>query len=95
MTVDTDADWCVHLGDSSEIAALRAGIPFDADHSQMFDQYFQLHDENTGEIFKNRFYKIRCSSGSISGYTDASGFTKKVTANSAEEVKIEIFGEGI
>ncbi|MQR02360.1 PAAR domain-containing protein [Glaciimonas soli] len=64
-------------------------------HPKKFDQHFQLHDEKTGEPLKNRFYKIHYSSGVIEGNTDDSGFTKKIASDKAEEVKIEIFGEGV
>ncbi|MET3132637.1 putative Zn-binding protein involved in type VI secretion [Oxalobacteraceae bacterium GrIS 1.11] len=96
MTVDTDAAYCLHLGEAPLIGATTAiGLSPNEDHTEKFDQHFQLHDEKTGEILKNRFYKIHCSMGIIEGHTDASGFTKKVTSNEAEEIKIEIFGEGI
>ncbi|WP_211455449.1 PAAR domain-containing protein [Collimonas antrihumi] len=95
MTVDTTAAWCLHLGETIGLTTTDAGLSPNEDHAMKFDQFFQLIDEKTGEILKNRFYKIHCPSGVIAGYTDTSGFTKKITSNEAEEIKIEIFGEEI
>jgi len=96
MTVDTDAAWCLHLGEATGVAAATGtGLSPNENHALKFDQFFQLHDEKTGELLKNRFYKIYCSSGVIAGHTDAAGFTKKVISNEAEEIRIEIFGEDI
>lgn len=94
MTVDTNAAWCLHLG-ADIAAATDTGLSPNEDHPQKFDQFFQLHDEKTGEILKNRFYKIYCSDGVIAGHTDASGFTKKAISNDEEDIKIEIFAEGV
>jgi len=56
-----------------------------------YDQYFQLKDENTGDVLKDRFYKIHYSGGTIEGYTDNSGYTQKVASEEAETVEVEIF----
>jgi uncharacterized Zn-binding protein involved in type VI secretion len=62
---------------------------------EKFDQHFQLYDEHTGETLKNRRYKIHYSGGIVEGCTDAHGFTKKVASDSQEEIRIEIFAEGL
>jgi type VI secretion system secreted protein VgrG len=70
------------------------GLAATEDHAMQYDQHFQLQDEKTGEVLANRLYKIHYSGGVVEGRSDASGFTRKIIGNEAEQVKIEIFGEG-
>ncbi|MFJ2987363.1 PAAR domain-containing protein [Collimonas sp. NPDC087041] len=98
VTAGGDPRCSVEDGGSSSIARSVGTGPVERNSSSTtdaFDQYFHLCDEKTNEALKNRFYKIHYSGGVIEGYTDGAGFTKKVVANTAEEVRIEIFGEGI
>ena len=80
---------------AAAIGAGAIGLATNEDHHFQFDQYFQLHDEKTGEVLTGRLYKIHYSGGTIEGRSDTFGFTRKIIGNDAEEVKIEIFGEGI
>ncbi len=58
-----------------------------------FDQHFQLHDQVTGEPLVNRYYEILINNQIITGKTDSSGFTSKITANSEIKAEIKIFAE--
>lgn len=60
-----------------------------------FDQHFQLYDEQTGDVLADRRYKIHYSGGVVEGVTDSQGFTAKVNGRSAEQIRIEIFAEGV
>lgn len=59
-----------------------------------YDQHFLLTDEVTGEPLANRFYRMIWDGKTIEDYTDSEGLTQRVTAESALEVKIEIYPEG-
>ncbi|MFT3847276.1 MAG: PAAR domain-containing protein [Propionivibrio sp.] len=59
-----------------------------------YDQHFLLTDEVTGETLTNRFYRMIWNGNTVEGYTNNEGLTQRVEAESALEVKIEIYPEG-
>ncbi len=67
---------------------------FDVCSCWSHDRRFQLLDEVTNEPLKNRLYKIICEGEVIEGHTDDNGMIKKVSADSAASVEIQIFAEG-
>ncbi|MGB7196094.1 MAG: PAAR domain-containing protein [Collimonas pratensis] len=63
--------------------------------SHEFDQHFYLTDDSTGEALQNRLYRMHYSGGVVEGRTNDAGVTKTISAGAGEEVKIEIFAEGM
>jgi uncharacterized Zn-binding protein involved in type VI secretion len=63
--------------------------------SHEFDQHFYLIDDGTGEVLRNRLYRIHYSDRVVEGRTNEMGVTETVSANVGEEIKIEIFAEGM
>lgn len=59
------------------------------------DQHFLLLDEVTGDPLRGRKYKLSWLGRSVEGTTGDDGLTQTVSAPRAEEVKIEIYAEGI
>lgn len=65
------------------------------DQSVEHDQHFLLLDEVTGDPLRGRKYKLSWMGKSVEGVTGDDGLTQTVSAASTEEVKIEIYAEGI
>jgi len=74
----------------------RQAVPSKTEGSEAegFDQQFLLTDEVTGEPLANRFYRLTWNGKTIDGNADDEGLTKRVEADAAVEVRIEIFPEG-
>lgn len=80
---------------NSNLSAKTAVAEQAAPTTKAYDQHFLLQDEHTGAVLQNRLYKLHYSGGTIEGRTDAQGLTQKVSADTSETVKIEIFLEGL
>lgn len=59
-----------------------------------YDQHFVLIDPITQKPCANQRYRITHGGNIMHGRTDANGKTQLVTGDSAEQIKIEIFGAG-
>lgn len=56
------------------------------------DQFFALTDEVTREPLVGWKYKLTCGANKVEGVTGADGMTKKISAPSQSDVKIELLG---
>ena len=58
----------------------------------VYDQYFLLRDERTGDPLIRMPYKITTEDGQeVEGHTDASGHTQKIVGNGALQASITVF----